>query len=180
MTFPQYAKTTNPDVLATIRANLDGVADFHKRACAFAEAQGVELGAYFPSRFGGGHGIRAIGGDTRPTTGQWKPGHGGYGWLPYKSNPLHSELVSIRFYERRVPGLPSTVTGPANRDWSRPMASSKPFIVDEVEYVGFAFQPVDDGAKEPDPADGGWEEIKASELHLAMETYNERITSDGS
>lgn len=179
MTIPQYAKTTNPEVLAAVQANKDGFWEFHQRACDFAIAQGVEKGSYFPSSFAGSHHIRAIGGDTKPTTGQWKKGYGGYGWLPFKNNPLTQELEKISFKEADVPGLPSLVRGP-ERGWSHTIATPQPFILDGAVYVGFSFAPQDeDGTKQVEHEPYGWVEILASEYAKAVETYNARAKAAG-
>ncbi|KQQ65046.1 hypothetical protein [Microbacterium sp. Leaf320] len=172
--FPQYASTTDPRVLAVIQRNKEGFQAFRERAFAFATAHGAPDGAYFGSSFAGGHAISAIGGDEKPTTGQWKEGYR-RGWLPFKNNPLAKQLEAIRFDEEPVPGLPQLLES-ATRDGSRRVASPLVFVLDEVAYSGVSFLPEDDGGKVK-PEDGGWEEIKASEFHKGLETYNERIGS---
>lgn len=174
--FPQYARTTDQSVLDAIQRNEEGFQAFREQAFAFASAQGAPDGAYYGSSFAGTHSISAIGGDTKPTTGQWKNGYRA-GWLPFKNNPLAKELESIRFTEESVPGLPQTLESKMDGDWRRRIASPRPFIVDGVAFVGVAFLP-EDGGDKVRPEDGGWEEIKASEFHKAMETFNERLTSD--
>ena len=69
--FPQYASTTDPEVLTVIRRNQKGFQEFRERAFAFATAQGAPDGAYYGSSFAGSHAISAIGGTEKPTTGQW-------------------------------------------------------------------------------------------------------------
>lgn len=172
---PQYARTTDPRVLEAVRRNRVGAADFHNRACEFAVANGVEKGSYYPGGFGGGRSIRALGGNEKPRTGRWTTGYGGYGWRPFKNNPLHDEMDAIRFEAEPVPGLPSLVNGPYLPNGSHTIATPQPFELDGAVYVGFSFQPVDSGRRMPDPGEGGWEEIKASEYHAAVETYNDRI-----
>lgn len=177
MTAPhQFSKTTHPDVLAAIQHNRDGFEDFRKRAFAFSEAQGVEEGAYYGSSFAGTHAIRSIGGRTKPTTGQWKRGYSGRGWLPFKNNPLYAELESVRFEETPVPGVPGLVYGPYTPSGGQIVTTPHPFIWDGVAYLGFQNQPVDQhGTRDPEPADGGWEEIRASEFYAAMEAYNDAL-----
>lgn len=175
--FPQYAKTTDEKVITTIEENRRGWEAFHRRACDFAIAQGVEKGSYYPSSFAGSHSVRAIGGGTRPTTGQWKKGHGGYGWLPFKNNPLTGELDQIRFVAASVPGLGSLVYGPYE-GWSRIAATPQPFVLDGAAYVGFSFTPKpEEGVHNVDPAEGGWVEILASEYALAVEAFNAKAVS---
>lgn len=170
--FPQYASTTDPQVLAVIQRNKEGFQAFRERAFAFATAQGAPDGAYYGSSFAGGHAISAIGGAEKPTTGQWKEGHR-RGWLPFKNNPLAKDLAEIRFDEEKVPGLPLLLES-ATHDGSRRVASPLVFILDDVAYSGASFLPEDSGDKN-NPEDGGWQEIKASEFHRALEAYNDRI-----
>lgn len=171
--FPQYASTTDPEVLAAVQRNKEGFQAFRERAFAFASAQGAPDGAYYGSSFAGGHSIYAIGGSEKPTTGRWKEGYR-RGWLPFTNNPLAKELEAIRFDEEKLPGLPRLLKS-ASRDGSRRVGSPLVFILEGVAYSGTSFIPEDGGPHSSDPADGGWEEIKASEFHAALEAYNERI-----
>jgi hypothetical protein len=165
--FPQYARTNDPAVLAAVRVNLEGRSKHHQDAIQFAKEQGVEDGAYYSGDFAGSRTIRAIGGAQKPTTGQWKKGYGGYGWRPFKKNPLHETIDGIRWNDVEIPGLPSTLMGPGV------IYSPRPFEVGDAVYVGLSGQPDELSRGDSDPADGGWEEIKASEYHAAIEAYNE-------
>lgn len=176
--FPQYAKTTNPDVLATVARNQEGLAVFRAAACAFAEAHGAEKGAYYPSSFAGGHRVRAIAGDEKPKTGRWKRGYGGYGWLPFKNDPLHDKLMAIRFEEESLPGLPDMLRGPYLPDGRHMLYSPQPFLWGGAIYVGFSGAPVDDDTRQPDITDGGWVEILASEYHAAREAFNDSLKAE--
>lgn len=163
--FPQYAKTTNPDVISTVARNAEGVSVFHAAACALAEAHGADKGGYYPSVFAGGHRLRAIAADEKPTTGRWKRGYAGYGWLPFKNDPLLDE--------ESLPGLPDMVRGAYLPSGQQMLYTPQPFLWDGAIYVGFSGAPVDDGAKQPDITDGGWAEILASEYHAAREAFND-------
>lgn len=180
MTAPyQYARTTNQNVIEAVLGNEEGFQKFRQEAFAFASAQGAPDGAYFGSSFAGTHAISAVGGDTKPTTGRWKEGYH-RGWLPFKNNPLAKELESIRFREAPIPGMPSLVDGPASGS-GHIVGTPRPFIVDGVVYCGFSFvpRPEEEGTYRPNDREaGGWEEIKASEFHAALETYNERIQGE--
>lgn len=173
MPFPQFAKTTNPSVIEVLRENKALEEAFRERALQFAEQNGGE--GYYPSTWGNTTSLAAIGGDDKPTTGQWKKHPRGRGWLPYKNNPLFKEFEAIEVRRKAVPGLPDVVESAMDQDFRHYLGSPRPFIVDDAAYVGFNFQPVDPGYKQPDIAEGEWEEIKASEFHKAMETYNERL-----
>lgn len=172
--FPQYASTTDPAVIAVIQRNREGFQAFRERVFAFASAQGAPDGAYYGSSFAGSHSIAAIGGNEKPTTGQWKNGYRA-GWLPFKNNPLAKELAAIRFDEEPIPGIPQLLKA-TERHGARRVASALVFVLDGVAFSGVSFLPEDSGDKIK-PEDGGWKEIKASEFHKALETYNERLTS---
>lgn len=172
-TIPQYARSTDPEVIATIERNRAGEVDFNRRASEFAATHGSPNGAFYPSRFAGSHSISAIGGEEKPTTGRWKKGYHGHGWVPFKNTELEAEMDAIRFTEESLPGLPDLVYGPYT---SRGQVVSRGtrFVHDGVAYLGFSAAPL---ADQPERAtvtgDGHWEEIKASEFHAALEAYNE-------
>ena len=169
--FPQYAKTKNLDVIGAVQSNLEGVKEFNAKASAFAVAQGVENGSFYPSRFAGTHRVRAIGGDTKPTTGRWKQGYGGVGWLPFKNNPLHDELMAIEFDEQALPGLPSMLHGRYLPTGQQVLYAPHPFLWEGEVYVGFSGAPMDEELRVK-PEDGGWEEILGSVYMAAVEGYN--------
>lgn len=173
--FPQYAKTSDPNVLDAIRTNQELLKTFHERAVEFSQAQGIEDGAYYSSGFGGVHTINALGGTEKPTSGRWTE-HPRGGWRPYKNNPIYKDMEHIQAKENAIPGLPTFLESAQDRDWRRHIASPRAFIVDGVAFVGVSFIP-EDGGDKVKPEDGGWEEIRASEFMLAMETYNDRIKS---
>lgn len=174
-TIPQYAQSTDPEVIATVERNRAGEIDFNRRASEFAAANGSPNGAFYPSRFAGSHAISAIGGEEKPTTGRWKKGYHGTGWVPFKNTELEAEMDAIRFTEESLPGLPDLVYGPYT---SRGQVVSRGvrFVHDGVAYLGFNAQPL---ADQPERAtvtgDGHWEEIKASTFHAALEAYNEAL-----
>lgn len=169
---PQYAKTQRPEVLEAIEANMQRAIDFHEKACAFAIKHGVEDGDYYRDAFAGHVGIGAVGGKEKPTTGQWTKHRRG-GWRPYANSPVAEEMGALSFRKKQVPGVPSLVYSAMNRSMQQRASSPSPFVVDGVAYVGFGFVPADDQPEMRHAGDGGWEEIKASEFHKALETYNE-------
>lgn len=174
--FPQFASTNAQGVLDAIEINQRLQREFHERAIAFSQAQGIEDGAYFSSTFGGTLEVTALGGKVKPTTGRWTQ-HPRGGWRPYKNNPLFTDMQKLRVQSEEIPGLPALVESVSNAMGQRYLASPRPFVVDDIAYVGFNFTPDDNMGSRANPEDGGWEEIKASEFHKAMETFNERIAS---
>jgi hypothetical protein len=164
--FPQYAKSTDPEVLGAIRRNKVGEEEHHQKCLAFALANGVEKGEYYKNDWGS-RSLRAVGGDTKPTTGRWKKGPGGYGWVPYKNNPLHEEFEDLFFRRERIPGhVDSYMSGSY---YVTPIV----FEFDGAVWSGATRAPDDDRGNKPLSEEGGWVEVKASEFHAAMEGYNE-------
>lgn len=172
-TIPQYARTTDPTVIAAIEANRTGRRTFHDRATAFAAKHGSPKGAYLPSSFAGMHNVRAIGGTDKPTTGRWKRGWDDRGWRPFKNTDLERELDAIQFVEKPVPGLPDIAHGDYTPSGAQHISPGTVFVHEGVAYVGYPFAPTDDTERAATPAD--WEEIKASQFHAAMEAFNEAV-----
>ncbi|WP_251153744.1 hypothetical protein [Cellulosimicrobium sp. Marseille-Q4280] len=177
-TVPQYASSTDPEVIATIERNRAGVADFNRRAIEFAARHGSPNGGFYPSTFAGAHDVMAIGGDAKPTTGRWKKGYRGAGWVPFKNTELDAEMEAIRFVEEPLPGIPDLVYGP-HTSRGQVVSAGARFVHDGVAYIGFGHTPL---ADQPERAsatgDGHWEEIKASQFHAALEAYNEAAKAD--
>lgn len=177
-TFPQYSKTDNPEVLAVLERNRLGRRDVLQRACEFSKLHGdTAKGSVFTSDWGD-FVVTGIVSEEEPKSGRWKrlPRTNG-GWTPYKNNPLHEELETFRFRQEQVPGIPGWIESASRADGSNYVGNPRPFVLDGVAYIGLSFLPVT-------PAlDGSpWEEIKASELHAAMEAYNlanEAVRDDG-
>jgi hypothetical protein len=164
--FPQYAKSTDPEVLAAVQRNKEGDEAHHQKCLAFAIANGVENGAYIKSSWGG-RALRAVMGDKKPTTGQWKKGGGGYGWVPYKNNPLYKEYDELVFNHERVPGHDGSYM--SGNLYMTPTL----FEFDGAVWSGMSHQPDDLRGGKPHSEEGGWVEVKASEFHAAMEGYND-------
>ncbi|WP_137878474.1 hypothetical protein [Microbacterium sp. 4NA327F11] len=174
--FPQYAKTTSAAVLEVIRQNKELDKAFFDKGQAFAEANGGT--GFYSSRWGSTVSVAAIAVKELPTTGRWREHPRGKGFIPYKNNPLYNEFEAIELRMNAIPGLPEYVESEYDEHMRHYIASPKPFVLDGAVFVGFNFVPQDRNSKsDPNPADGGWEEIKASEWHAARESYNERVTS---
>lgn len=168
--FPQYAKSTHPEVIATVEANAAGWREHHAQACAFAERFGADRGAYFPGGWGARSSVAAINAPAKPTDGDWKRGPSGYGWAPFKRNPLRQEFDALTFTRQPVPGLPEMLRGPDLGNGRHMIVTPTPFIREGVAYVGFSIVPAGHEYGPPvTHADGGWEEILGSEYHSALE-----------
>lgn len=168
--FPQYAKTCDAEVISAIERNKAGQAAVRERAHEFAKKHGDAEGNFYFSTFAG-YRCTGIVSSEKPATGQWKRTSRTHnGWLPYKNNPLHEEFDALAFRPEGVPGIPDLLHGSPERDGTVRVGSPTLFVLDGVAFSGTTIQ-----ATDPFPDAGGWEELKASEFHAAMETYNERL-----
>lgn len=170
MTYPQYAKSVDPDVLATIERNKERKKEMVERARAFSQAHGGG-GDFYYSEFLGYH-VTGIMGAEKPTTGQWKAMPRSDGWVPYVNNPVNAEFEALQFTSDPTPGIPKLLHSAYDSDGRQRVGHPTTFIQDGVAYSGTAITPIDEVG-----VDIPWEEIKASEFHAAMESYNEALTA---
>lgn len=173
MKYPQYAKTTAPDVIGVIEENKRGQQEVREKALAFAKKHGGEDAGFRYSSFLG-YRVTAIDCDEKPTSGRWKAGGRGYGYAPYKNNPLYAEFEQLAYTPKPIRGTPDLLHGEYNADGSQRVGGPTLFVLNGVAYSGTALTPVD-----AMPDGSPWEEIKASEFHAAMETYNARLQQVG-
>jgi len=168
MAFPQYAKSTHPEVLAAAARDAASIQRFHEEAVAFAQRAGDPTGAYASGSFLGRSVVGVLGVDgAKPPVGRWKRTRHG-NWYPFKNTELEAEIQKIRHVPEAMPGLPDMFNGPINHSGSHLVSFARPFVVEGAAYLGFSFPPVA-GGSDPDPVAGGWTEIKASEYFLALE-----------
>lgn len=172
MRFPQYASTVAPDVTATIEENRKGQQDIRDKALAFAKKYGGEDAGFRYSTFLG-YRVTGIECDEKPAEGQWKTGRRGYGYAPYKNNPINDEFEKLAFSPKDVRGVPDLLHARESADGTQRVGCPTLFVLDGIAYSGSALTPID-----AMPDGSPWEEIKASEFHAAMEAYNERTTKN--
>ena len=169
MRFPQYAKTDAPDVIETVEGNKQGQQEVRERALAFARKYGGEDAGFRYSNFLD-YRVTAIDCDDRPTAGQWKSGARGYGYAPYKNNPICAEFEDLVHRAKDVRGIPDLLHSGEDSSGAQLVGSPTVFVIDGVAYSGTSMTPVD-----AMPDGSPWEEIKASEFHTAREAYNARL-----
>ncbi|ACZ29609.1 hypothetical protein Xcel_0570 [Xylanimonas cellulosilytica DSM 15894] len=173
MTIPQYAKTTNPEVLAVIDRNDARYVAFGERAHAFSKAHGGDKSYVMVNGWGGDRHLSAIVADDKPTTGRWKSGGRRGTWEPFKNNPVRAEFDAIEYRRERIPGLAETYNGPRNRDGSQVIMTPGVFAHDGVAYMRLRDLPSSDqsgfGSDEFDH--DIWTEILPSEWHAASERH---------
>ncbi|PZR55267.1 hypothetical protein DNL40_02535 [Xylanimonas oleitrophica] len=172
---PQYAKSTDRDVIAAVQRNEQGRIDFRVQARAFAQKySAAEKPATWIHSWAGSYSLTGIAGPAKDGHGRWtKPDHQG-ATKPFKNNPLHTEFTAVRFRAEKVPGIDEGGYVTGYRDFSTIMHTPILFVQDGVAYMGLGGIPLSDqsggwGKGEFD-ADL-WAEILASEWHAAKEAH---------
>lgn len=159
----QYAKSTDPDILAAVTAYWEAVAAARGNAIDFADKYGNGLGIYAGIRHGQ-YVASGIAGDRPKGHGQWK--RLGHGWGPYKRNPIHAEHAALTVDLPPIPGLPKTVWGDGY------IGSPQAFIHDGAAWYGIGFTP-----KPEYEADPRWEEVRVSEYNAALDAHNASVAT---
>lgn len=162
-TLPQYARSTDPDVIATVERNRQHEADFREKVAALSEKWTGDRGNAWIDRGAGGSvliGLRMTREQVEAAPGEWKKPDRLGAVRPYKSNPLSQEFALHAKHEE-VPGRPSLLHG---ENW---IGGGAVFVHDGAAWTGCNFVP-------DAPADDRWTEVLASEFNAAMEAVNAR------
>jgi len=175
---PQYAKSTDPEVIATIKDNEARAKEARERAHAFQERYGDDAdGQIFISAHAGGVRLAGVLAKEKPTAGgRWKVGRRHGVWEPWRNNELRAEFDSIASAGVIPKGLDRFyVTG--YRDGSTIMHTPQTFVHDGVAYMALGSAPLaDQSAGWGDGVfdDTVWTEALGSEIHAALDAYSER------
>ena len=165
--FPQYAMSTDPEVIAACEDMLERFVCFTE----YAQKVSVALTGERDRSFYRGDIIRGcvvVGVSVKTKDeydalpGQWLKWEGSGMQETYQNNPLRKDWKSNSHREAAIPGRPNIAWG---ERWMGPGAI---FVHEGVAYSGFGFV--------PGPGDRPselWEEIKTSEWHAAKEAYEE-------
>ena len=166
ITFPQYAKSTSPTVLAAHAADREAWGDYQRRSHEFATRMGVPDGERIVGSGFGTQYVAALPGE-KPTDGRWKRHHNADGWVPWANNPLAAEFAALRHSFATLPGMPGLLRmgAPGYRTL---IVSPAQFERDGTIYA--AYSDYEPAAAQVRPVDGvEWVEIPASEFHAAKE-----------
>jgi hypothetical protein len=170
-TIPQYAKSTDPSVIATIERNRAARAEFSAKVRAWVlEHAPQSEGNGWLNGWGDELRLVAVAG-PKPMTGRWK--RRGHGWEPYVSNPLHAQMAQLTLTLEPVPGVGESYAGEFNSDGAHPVYSPVFFVHDGAAYFRLAGPPAGDqehrafGSTVFDH--GLWEEILTSQWYAAYE-----------
>ncbi|GEL47071.1 hypothetical protein CHO01_21870 [Cellulomonas hominis] len=160
---PQHATSTDPNVLAALEVRALLEAEFRIRALDFAhEHGGPDASAKLwraPDRHGDGTIIvlTGIGAARKPATGSWTRHRDG--WRPYKSDPLHQAMSTIRATLPGAPGLPNIIDGGRDdrgRHWT---LYPDPILVGDAAWFGLSMPPA---AEQPDGVELGPQWVEAT------------------
>lgn len=160
---PQYLSSNDPDVIATIRRNLDCRPRFVQLATTYAESVGlgVEHAMFWSSP-----GVIALSGFsiTPDGPGRWTKKMPSQ---PFRNNPERKKFDAVRVTEDDVPGLPAYAhSDTIDRDGTSMLMWPKPFIVDGTAWVMYSHMPHPNTNFGPQ-----WNEVLASKAYAAKEAY---------
>lgn len=166
----QYAKSTDPEVLATMERNEKE----HRKAGLRIKAWLARFGAtafYAHQGWPSGPpelGVRALVLDEKPVGhGQWAMGPGGNSFRPAKRNPLYAEMQALSWVGEIIPGLEAEFKATDTENpWRTWHLDARPFSALGAAWVMLS--------KLPDSGEFGpqWTEVKASEAYAAKESLS--------
>lgn len=167
---PQYATSTDPTVIRTIRGNQLARDEWHKAAFEFAES----LGGY---AFVGGSNawdpdlvLRAVAFEkgTEPTRGRWKKEVGQGIRFPFKNDPIREEMAEMTVSLAPIPGMVMRAEAPnEGGGWgSKWIMSPNVFVHGGAAWAGFGHLPTDSRGETHGPQ---WTECRPSEYMRAVE-----------
>ena len=168
--FPQHAKTNHPDVIASIE-------ETHRREAEFREKVRIVSEKYTGDKFKGWLSGRTFEGmrlsqiqvtdeQYAELPGQWKKCDHMGRTSPYANNKKVEDF-NIGFRAANILGRGNFHMGGGY------MGTGTVFLHDGYAYSHFGFLPDISEKAYGEIEKYGWEEIKASELHKALEDFNE-------
>lgn len=164
---PQYSKSTDAEVLAAVDEMDNGYARFAQAAHGLAQKYGGPdanpiVRTFFRSN------VVGIACKDRPTDGRWKKGPAGWGWAPWRTNPVAAEFDALTHEPPALPGFPGAVHSAYDADGRHRMSVPNPFLHDGAAWVGFSWQP--ERGDQDQGVGPQWVEVLASEFHAARES----------
>ena len=161
----QYAKSTDPEVIATIEASQECYPEFVRRAAEWAESLGLTVDhVRFFRLIGGGYAVAKL---TQNPEGFGRWTKGGRPFVSNKAERERMHAVTVR--TKPVPGLPSDVMG-EGREGTH-LLTPNTFISQGAAWAMFSMTP--DRGQDFGPQ---WSECKGSEAMAAREALAEEVT----
>lgn len=169
-TFPQAAKTNHPDVIASINETLRREAEMRDAARAISEKYtGDKLKGWLSGRTFDGlrlSQIQVTDEQFASLPGRWKKRDHMGRTSPYANNP-EVETFNVGYKPEHIPGRGNILWGGGY------MGTGTIFIHDGWAYSYLGFAPDISEKEFAEIEKYGWTEIVGSELHKALEDYNE-------
>lgn len=171
MPFPTFAKSTHPDVLASIRETADRFEQFQSEMRALSERlTGEPSHAFYAGSHYHGMTMTGISAKVDPATlpGRWKKPCEGM-QKPFKNNPVAADLEAVRYLAASIPGRGNLIWGHGR------IGTGTIFEFEGAIYshLGFDREPMND-TQAAAAEQFGWTEIVGSEFHRAFEGENAR------
>lgn len=168
--FPQMAKTNHPEVIASVKETERREEEFREKARDISERfTGDRMKGWLSGRtFEGMHlsTIQVTDEQYAQLPGQWKKRDHMGRTAPY-SNNKKVEGFHVGFKADHIPGRGNFHMGAGY------MGTGTVFMHEGYVYSHFGFLPSISEKAHSEIAEFGWEEIKASEFHKALEDFNE-------
>lgn len=172
--FPQYAKTTSPEVAKTHSLNQDALDSFRKKAKELTDKYGG-TGYLSGCTFDATKYMSGIISETEPTSGRWKRfGSREDYWRPWRNNPAAAVMRCVRYEPERLPGAISSAWQFDRATGGSHIFNYIAFALDGVIYTGCSAAGDEHDENNFCDWEPTWTEITAGEFKRALATYNER------
>lgn len=140
MSGPQYAKSSDPRVIAAVESRNKAHDDLAAGGKEFARKySGEDATPSFHQGIGGRTVLTAVQGPRPVGHGHWKPVYAG--WRPSFFNPVRKEMLSVRSRLIDVPGMPRSFESETHENGARAIMFPKVFVLDGVAWFSLGEPP---------------------------------------
>lgn len=179
MAFYQFMKSTDPVVVAAVRARQTHINDWHRQAGEWAESFGGS-GAAVSTVWGMMLVAGVIAVDV-PSPGRWRKPRpapagspeGAGTFSPFYGSDAARVMDSMRSGTLPVPGLPASLDAPGPSD-SRYVLTPQLVVANDVAYMGLSMAPSRD--QDSVDAGGNWVECLSSEFEAAQASRKAEVS----
>lgn len=140
MSIPQYAKSSDPRVVAAVESRYKAHHDLEAGGTAFAHKySGEDATPSFHQGIGGRTVLEAVYGPRPVGHGHWKPVYAG--WRPGLFNPVRKEMLSVRSRLVDIPGVSRTFDGPVREGGAQVIMWPSIFVLDDFAWFSLDEEP---------------------------------------